>query len=160
MPSQKFQTNRNGYCDQGGVVEKKDNRENFLLDIVNSMVLGYNMKRSKDFRVAVICSSNQNRSMEAHSFLRLFKFIALVASYYFFIHLFTDFFKRGGSTDQNWKYVSCGKWQGKNWCVLAISFPCIKYMIWCLVYIPFIPKKFISKAMEVYSFTHDHSSQS
>ncbi|XP_057309534.1 RNA polymerase II subunit A C-terminal domain phosphatase SSU72-like isoform X2 [Hydractinia symbiolongicarpus] len=33
------------------------------------MVIGSNMKRSKDMRIAVVCSSNQNRSMEAHSFL-------------------------------------------------------------------------------------------
>jgi len=33
------------------------------------MVMGETMKRSKDLHIAVVCSSNQNRSMEAHSFL-------------------------------------------------------------------------------------------
>jgi len=32
------------------------------------------MPRSKDLRIAVVCSSNMNRSMEAHSFLRWFDF--------------------------------------------------------------------------------------
>lgn len=96
----------------GTVIAKKRRRweiresRKFLLDIVNSMVLGYNMKKSKDFRVAVICSSNQNRSMEAHSFLRLFKFIPLVLFLRSPVHWFLQTRRINWS---NWKYVSCGK---------------------------------------------------